>query len=127
MKGNHLNVRIAIVLLFLFPGSISWYYGDEIDLDWNNKKNNRGTFQWDKIKNNETHSIVRKIIEYRKKHIKFINLFPKLENKNKDEINLVYKNGHIATINVKTGEFIIKDKSKEVLKLNLKGRGSNND
>jgi glycosidase len=23
MKGNHLNVRIAIVLLFLFPGSIS--------------------------------------------------------------------------------------------------------
>jgi glycosidase len=44
-NGDLIKARIAFTLLLILPGTISFYYGDEIDLDYDKKNEfKRGAF-----------------------------------------------------------------------------------
>ena len=119
-KGDHLSTRLGIALLLLFPGVISWYYGDENDLDFNGS-NERGLFNWNFDEKNNTRQMVKELMKYRNENIDSINEYPTFANDD-NSIIINYSNGHKAFVNIKNGEIKINDNGKEVLSFKVEDK-----
>lgn len=112
-KGSAREARFALAMLMLMPGVISFYYGDEIDLNHDNKEINRGVFEWNKQRGN-SFEVVQSLLKYRNANIESIqgnviydadgdSVIMKLPNEDKvtfdfknDKVQIESKNGNIS-------------------------------
>ena len=66
------DARLIFAWLILNPGSVSWYYGDEIDLVGLNGEWNRQIFDWNFNHNMKTYQLVRLLMKFRNENINSI-------------------------------------------------------
>ena len=109
LNQDSFKTRVAIAILLLYPGSVSFYYGDEIDLNNKNGKFNRGVFDWSFSKNNTTYNMVKKILAYRNQNIDVIQDFPNMIAKDNSLI-FKYSNNDEVLINFNNKKISFKSK-----------------
>lgn len=102
--------RFAIAILMLSQGVISFYYGDEIDLNHDKGKLNRGTFEWDKPQGN-TFEIITKLLKYRNDNVEHIQKGIQYDYVGDEKLIFIISNGDKI-------EFDFKEKKINIMKAN---------
>ncbi len=110
-NGDEALVRSMFALMFLMPGSISFYYGDEFNQVGRSKSDNRYPMDFSDHSQHKTYKLITKLNAIRNKKNKQIQKGIKWIDISSDSLEFKWEDGSIVLIDIDNDDVFINSKS----------------